>query len=380
MVTQKSNTTATTKAMKKRIRLIVGVFALGLALIIGLVAQHSFAQSPTSVTVSSIRGNGKANCKGKNVPIVFQGDEMRVQLQGFPGNAVVEVNVTRPNGSSFNIQDPTMGVVAFGGRLITPDRFEMDAAGSAYFKYQTDDIWDVGCYTIEAQDRTGSVAGRTAIATIEVVPGITPTPTATSKIAILRSNTDEGFASADQPVEMFGRDFGSGEVITITVTEPDGSRDDPFPDQHTNNAGGFYFEFKFNPDRQTGHYTFTATGATTGFTAQTLFHLKPITTSKTTADMNIVVPPSGKGKQGTEFQFKGQLFDPHANVNIDIQRPDGAMIVPPLPGTSVTTDEMGNFATKITLGKDLPTGDYIFIAKQQPKGELLATTTVTLTP
>ncbi len=349
---------------------VIFTFTLVLALVAGLIAHRSLAQHPTSLAIFNNRGN--TYCDGRVAPIVFQGDTIGIQLRGFPANANVVVNAVYPDERIFNVQ--SVGHVV--GIAENPEgTVSIGNGGSAYFDYVTTNEWPLGCYTFESMDTEKRRLATAAIAVAALgSPEAQPIAGAQSEhdidsewkqpaLMVVNQETGAAVAKAGEQVELFGEGFGANEDIAITITQPDGSvltGNESIPNQRTNNAGEFYFAFKFNEMRPTGRYVFAATGKNSGFRSSVPFELTDESAPAHTWSMvRVVIPPDGRGVQRTVFQVQGQRFVPSERIAIQLTLPDGSKRD---IKDQVTADSTGHFSVNMVLNEQLPAGKYIFVA------------------
>lgn len=358
--------------MKKR--LFAGVFGLAIALVLGVAVRASMAQFPAALTVYSSNGTGM--CDGKPVPMVEQGETIGIQLAGFHQREMVKMSVRFPDDRIFSLYQAT----TLDGEMPLPVGKESniltDVDGGAYFDYPTNLSWPTapneGCYTITAH---GKSSNHQATGKVQVIQqqreDLNPGPF--TVLQVLGDDFGHTMARQGDLVNIYGEGFGASETVEILAISPHGIVMN-FPEQKTNQIGGFHTSFRFSESNSVGTYTFIAKGISSTYSTSTTFTLNPEQINNE-GWAQIVVSFPTKGTQKTTFEIQGRQFRPNESIRMEMVLPDLSIRELPLQ----FADQWGNFSTNVHLDEQLPTGVYLFSAEGE-QSERMATASLTLEP
>lgn len=341
------------------------VLAIGLALLTVLYAQRSSAAA-----VYILRGPASDFCDrtGGQAPAAFQGSIFGSELHGFWDREIVTVTFSFPDGRIFSPDAAELldGVVNMPTNFITS--FQADIAGDLYFEYPTSGKWPYGCYQMTA---FGNSSGQTAVGFLVVKPSGPPqAPASPAKLAVWKNGTFEAAAEHGALVNIHGANFLPNELVGVWVTQPDGTVIG-HPTQVASDAGNFESTFQFTGVHQTGKYTFTAYGLTSGYQVFAPFELRGGTSVPSGwAQLRVAYPfPAQTSQNGNFITVAGSLFSPGEPVGIWLTLPDNS--VRGLP--TQLADGNGDFYADLAIDERLPLGTYKLTASGVNSGRLVIT-------
>lgn len=346
------------------IRVVGAVFALVLAIVIGLAVRPSHAAADLFVL-----GETQAACDatGQTVAAGYQGSQFGVVLRQFWDNEPVFISFVFPDGRVFS-PDASGNL---DGIIDMPlnARFVANSSNGGDF-YQTFTVtnrWPYGSYSIRA---FGAESRRSAQSCFVVAPRIGGEPNAGPTTLLVEDNQTGAVTGLHGAlVNIFGRGFRAQEVVSVWITAPDGTVID-YPQQFTSNVGSFASTFRFTEAYPTGEYAFTALGTTSGYQVISRFRLdaRPSAPSGWAA-MRVAWRFPETARQDQQFEIQGQFFEPGETVSIWATLPDNSVRQLPLQ----QTNHLGEFFALVGLDQRLPTGNYAFTAQGQTSGRLVIT-------
>lgn len=356
-----------------RLRIFAVGFSLMLALVLGIFTYVSSATSATFFTF----GPTTTVCDrtGQTVAAGFQGDTFGIEAQGFWDSEPVFISFTFPDGRVFSpvVTGPNTANTPEGldGLIDMPPNFpwafNANRGGDYSNTFATTAKWPYGCYTLTA---LGASSGRQAAASFVVTPRTGPNPDpGPTTLKVCDNTTGDPSGLHGALVDISGRGFRAGEVISVWMTAPDGAVLD-YPQQQASDVGSFASTFRFNEAYPVGRYAFTALGTQSGYQVIANFDLaaRP-STQNGWAEIRVSSPFPASDGQRTIFEVQGKRFIADERVDIWMTLPDGG--VRGLP--SQFANGFGEFYAEIYLDERLPTGNYAFTAKGAASGHLSIT-------
>jgi hypothetical protein len=243
--------------------------------------------------------------------------------------------------------------------------FSANRGGDYYSTFSTSSKWPYGCYTFTAH---GAWSNREASGDFAMVPQIGAAPNAgPTTLSVQDNTTGDPSGLHGALVDIFGRGFAAREVISVWITQPDGTVID-YPQQQASDVGSFESTFQFTEQHQVGRYAFTALGTLSGYQVISYFDLGARSSTPTGwAQLRVASPYPASGDQRTGFELQGKRFNPYERVDIWVTLPDNA--VRGLP--SQFANEYGEFFAVLYLDERLPTGLYHVTAKGADSGRLV---------
>jgi len=336
------------------------VFTLGIALVALFFVTNSSA-APAYI----VHGATTASCsKTKHdAQAGYQNGIVGSELHGYWRGEHVTVSFEFPDGRLFS------GTAAelLDGVVDMPPNYATDyfanPGGDLYFEHPITNKWPFGCYTFFAH---GDSSNQTAVGNFVVlgqlgVPGPNP-----ATLNVWNNGTSDSFAIHDSLVMIHGANFRPDEGVSIWVTQPNGTVID-YPQQITSNTGSFESTFQFTSVHQTGRYTFTALGISSGYQVFAPFELRPgSSTPSGWATLRVAYPSTNVASPGV-CEIVGSLFAPNERIDLWMTLPgNGVRDLPSQMG-----DDNGNFFATIALDERLPLGHYSITAKGANSGRLV---------
>ncbi len=337
-----------------------------LACAVGLTVVF-FAYRTSAAAVYIVRGPTTAVCSitGQSAPATFQGSIFGSELHGFLDQEGVTISFQFPDGRIFSPDDTRLldGVVDLPPHFALPP-YRADVAGDLYFEFPVTNKWPYGCYRLTA---VGQGSRQTAVGYLVVTPRTGPPPAASpARLAVWNNGTFNAFAFHDDLINIHGANFFPNEVISIWITQPDGTVLD-YPQQVASDIGNFQSSFIFTNVHQTGRYTFTALGTFSGYQVFAPFELRArSSTPSGWAQLRVAFPAQASTRQNGGVAITGALFAPGEYVGLWMTLPNNA--VRSLP--TQVADGNGDFFVVIDLDERLPTGRYSITAKGVSSGRL----------
>lgn len=345
-----------------RTRRFAVVFALGLALVVGLYVRQSAAGA-----LYFVHGPASAACDrtGQTEIASYQDDIFGSELHGFWDQEPVTVSFSFPDGQIFSPDAAYLldGVVNMPTNFTTD--YKADVAGDLYFEYPISNKWPYGCYQMTAY---GNHSGQTAIGFLVVAPRPSAQPGAIpAQLAVWKNGTFEASAEHDALVNIHGTGFYPNEQVGVWITQPDGSVLG-YPTQVASDAGNIESTFQFTSAHQTGKYTFTAYGLTSKYQVFAPFELRGRQSIPSGwAELRVAFPALAETSQnGQAIAVSGTLFKPNEPVGLWITLPDGG--VRGLP--TQRADGNGDFYAVLAIDERLPVGSYKLTASGVESGRL----------
>lgn len=362
----------------RRKRLFIITCSLALGLILTAFSYGAFA-SAAKVTIYTPRGTAFCARSGSQAPAVYQGEIFLVgfdyfRVLGGPTQPEdISVDITFPDGRIFTYLSSYAldGVIDMPTNSPVGSRFAANSAGQLSLNVFVPGQWPYGCYSIRGVGQAGAI--HTNNAYFVVVPGGQPGPSAgTASLQVTRNGVDVAEALQGDLVEVDGRGFIGGELVSIWLTAPDGTVIEMPPGQQVlqaTPAGAFSTSFQFEGKNPIGVYTFTALGQTSGQRVFATFTLRsrPVVPSGP-AQLQVVVPFDRGGPQRTIFYANGSLFWPGERVDLWLTLPDGA--VRGFPST-FADPVAGQFMVELALDERLPVGFYQLTAQGAESRQLV---------
>jgi hypothetical protein len=346
-----------------------GIFYRGIIfvmLIIG-VGTVIFAYRASAAAVYIVRGPTTAPCAltGQSAPATFQNNMFGSELHGFLDQEGVTISFQFPDGRIFSLNDTFFldGVVDLPPHFALPP-YRADVAGDLYFEFPVTNKWPYGCYKLTA---VGQGSRQTAVGYLVVTPRTgPPPPPSPARLAVWNNGTFNAFAFHDDLINIHGANFFPNEVISIWITQPDGTVLD-YPQQVASDIGNFQSSFIFTNVHQTGKYTFTALGTLSGYQVFAPFELRArSSTPSGWAQLRVAYPAQPSTRQNGGIAVTGALFSPGEYVGLWMTLPNNA--VRSLP--TQVADGNGDFFAVIDLDERLPIGRYSITAKGVSSGRL----------
>jgi hypothetical protein len=179
--------------------------------------------------------------------------------------------------------------------------------------------WPYGCYRLTGRGLSSGGAN-TASAFFVVIPGGQPGPSGNATIRATLNGQETNVILQGQILEVDGRGFIGGELVSFWLTAPDGTVIDFPPGQQViraTPAGAVSTSFQFEGKNPVGRYTVTALGNTSGFRAFAHFELRsrPVT-PRGPARLSVVVPFGAQAPQRSIFFATGDLVFPGERVGL----------------------------------------------------------------
>jgi len=335
-------------------------------LLIG-VGTVIFAYRASAAAVYIVRGPTTAPCAltGQSAPATFQDNIFGSELHGFLDQEGVTISFQFPDGRIFSPNDTFFldGVVDLPPHFALPP-YRADVAGDLYFEFPVTNKWPYGCYKLTA---VGQGSRQTAVGYLVVTPRTgPPPPPSPARLAVWNNGTFNAFAFHDDLINIHGANFFPNEVISIWITQPDGTVLD-YPQQVASDTGNFQSSFIFTNVHQTGKYTFTALGTLSGYQVFAPFELRArSSTPSGWAQLRVAYPAQPSTRQNGGIAVTGALFSPGEYVGLWMTLPNNA--VRSLP--TQVADGNGDFFAVIDLDERLPIGRYSITAKGVSSGRL----------
>jgi hypothetical protein len=346
-----------------RARRFALVFALGLALV-----SVFFVHRSSAAAVYILRGPASDSCDrtGSQATATFQDDIFGSELHGFWDRESVTVTFSFPDGRIFSPDAAELldGVVNMPTNFTTI--YQTDVAGDLYFEYPVTGKWPYGCYQMSAY---GNSSGQSAVGFLVIKPrGAPVAPPAPARLAVWKNGTFEAFAEHGALVNIHGANFMPNELVGVWVTQPDGTVIG-HPTQVASDAGNFESTFQFTGVHQTGKYTFTALGLTSGYQVFAPFELRGGTSVPSGwAQLRVAYPfPAETTQNGAGISVAGSLFSPGEPVGIWLTLPDGSVRGLPVQ----LADGNGDFYAVLAIDERLPLGTYDVTASGVNSGRLV---------
>lgn len=342
---------------------IFRIFGVGLLTALVLLTAGRFfvaaTQSKPTITIMTL---GTRTCDALNQPkpAITQSEQFVIEVRGLATSEPVAINLTFPDGRVFS---PTVAQVEGRGGLdgivdtpTDPGFFGQTNAGGTYVNFfQTTSKWPHGCYKVTAQGVTSQIQASEYLV-VEDAP--IPQPEAGPLTLEVQSHVDQQ-TSGEQgvTVDIAGRAFLGGEVITLQMIQPNGTIID-LPAPPVSPLGTFQTSVDLSDDHQVGDHTFVATNSTQHrVSAIFTLHAKVVRTSGPVA-ITLTSPVAAAPVQGQSLQLQGKLFDADAQVTCRVVQPNGAIRTLRV----VQANSLGEFTADLPLDRQLPTGDYTFLA------------------
>jgi hypothetical protein len=353
-----------------RLRHFAIVFTAAVALTVAFFARNSAA-----APLYAVFGPTSAVCDrtGQTVSAGYQGSDFGAEAQGFWDGEPVIISFTFPDGRVFSpeVTNDQLVNTPFGldGVIDMPPNFPWvftaNRGGDYYSTFPTSSKWPYGCYTFTAH---GAWSNREAAGDFVVTPriGAAPNPGPTT-LSVQDNTTGDPSGLHGALVDIFGRGFAAREVVSVWITQPDGTVID-YPQQQASDVGSFESTFQFTEEHQVGRYAFTALGTLSGY--QVIAHFDLGSRSSTPsgwAQLRVASPYPASGDQRTGFELQGKRFDAYERVDVWVTLPDGG--VRGLPSQFV--NQYGEFFAVLYLDERLPTGQYHVTAKGASSGRLV---------
>ena len=341
-------------------------FALVFAAVLALTTVF-FVHRSSAGAVYTVHGPTTASCTttGASAPAGFQEGYFGSELHGFWDRESVEISFEFPDGRFFSPYAAYLldGVVDMPPNYKTV--YDADIAGDLYFEYPITNKWPYGCYTFTA---VGTQSGQSARGQFVVTPrpsaGPAPSPV---KLDVWRNGTFESAGEHDSIANIHGRFFFPNEVISVWVTQPDGTVID-YPQQLASDIGNFESSFTFTNAHMTGRYTFTALGTRSGYQVFAPFELRGrSSTPSGWATLRVAAPYPAATSQNGGIAVTGALFSPDEPVGLWMTLPDNS--VRSLP--TQVADDNGDFYSVIEIDERLPVGRYSVTASGVYSGRLV---------
>jgi hypothetical protein len=361
------------------------MFALSLTIILSMLlvffSYRAFA-SAAQITVFTPQGTALCARSGGFASAVFQGqtfltrfDFFRVLAPPF-GPEPIQVDITFPDGRVFTIpaSQNLDGVIDLPSNFPPESRFTANGAGQLSLTIPVPGDWPYGCYSVSGRGlSSGGINNATSF--FVVIPGGQPGPSGNASLRVTRNGQDLAAALQGEIVEVDGRGFIGGELVSLWITAPDGTVISFPPGQEVvlaTPAGAIATSFQFEGKNPVGRYTFTALGQQSQFRVFASFELRPRPVAERgPAQLHVVVPADLGAPQRTVFFANGDLFFPGERVDLWLTLPDGA--VRGFPST-FADPFAGQFMAELALDERLPTGFYQLTAQGAESRQLVIAT------
>lgn len=353
-------------------------FTIVLAAILVVFSYRALA-SAAQITVFTPQGTALCGRNGSFAPAVFQGqtfmtrfDYYRVLAPPF-GPEPVQVDLTFPDGRVFTIPASQQldGVIDLPFNFPLGSRFAANGAGQFSLTIPVPGEWPYGCYSITGRGlSSGGINNATSF--FVVIPGGQPGPSGNASLRATRNGQEIAAALQGEIVEVDGRGFIGGELVSLWITAPDGAVINFPPGQEVVLAtpgGAISTSFQFEGKNPVGRYTFTALGQRSQFRVFASFELRPRPVAERgPAQLNVVVPADLGAAQRSIFYANGDLFFPGERIDLWLTMPDGA--VRGFPSTFADSFA-GQFMVELALDERLPTGFYQLTAQGAESRQLV---------
>ncbi|MDW8405670.1 hypothetical protein, partial [Chloroflexus sp.] len=365
------------------------LFAAGFSAVIALVLAfftYRAAASQARVTIFTPQGQAQCTVTNAPAPAIFQTQTLLARFDFYRvleppfGPEPIEVDVTFPDGRIF-----TLSAAQFlDGVIDMPTNAQFarftNNAGQLSLNITIPGTWPYGCYRLTGRGLSSGGAN-TASAFFVVIPGGRPGPTGNATLRATLNGQETNVIQQGQILEVDGRGFLGGELVSFWLTAPDGTVIDFPPGQQVVQAttsGAVSTSFQFEGKNPVGRYTVTALGNVSGFRAFAHFELRsrPVT-QRGPARLTVVVPFGAEAPQRSIFYANGDLFFPGERVDLWLTMPDGS--VRGFPST-FADPVAGQFLVELFLDERLPVGFYQLTAQGAVSQQLvIATFTLTQT-
>lgn len=316
-------------------RALMGVFAGGLALLLGLWSYSTFASASLTASPTNPRQNDTVTLTGA----------------GFTPGETVSVWITYPDFTVYGVAE----VVANGdGSFSYP--YLPDFLGATFTP--------TGRYTYTA---FGQSSGREVYATIDVAIGAAPgTSPAVTLTAEPRRDTQGSY------YVFSGSGYGSEEEVAVWLRYPDNHVEDL--GRVISGPGGRIEYVLYVGGAPVGHYAFTALGLRSGANGIAEFDVRVDDLTVATGAAHLRVSPSPDNQRSYAL-FEGYGYQPREIVTVWATLPDYST----LWVGDIQASEDGAFAAVLYLSEQEPVGKRTYTAYGNLSG-LRATADYTLTP
>ncbi len=364
-------------------------FGLGFSIfIVVILGVFVYGSAASQARVEIFTPQGFAQCATINAPApaIFQTQSLLARFDYYRvleppfGPEPVEVDITFPDGRIFTVGASQ----SLDGVIDMPVNVQFarftNNAGQLSLTITVPGTWPYGCYRLTGRGLSSGGAN-TASAFFVVIPGGRPGPSGNASIRATLNGQETNVILQGQILEVDGRGFIGGELVSFWLTAPDGTVIDFPPGQQViqaTPAGAVSTSFQFEGKNPVGRYTVTALGNTSGFRAFAHFELRsrPVT-PRGPARLSVVVPLGAQAPQRSIFYANGDLFFPGERVDLWLTMPDGA--VRGFPST-FADPIAGQFMVELFLDERLPVGFYQLTAQGAVSQQLvIATFTLTQT-
>lgn len=365
------------------------LFAVGFGTVIAFVLAffaYSAAASQARVEIYTPQGQAVCSATGAPAPAIFQTQTLLARFDyyrvlGPPfGPEPIEVDITFPDGRIFTVSAAQF----LDGVIDMPTNVQFarftNNAGQLSLNLTIPGTWPYGCYRLTGRGLSSGGAN-TASAFFVVIPGGRPGPSGTATLRTTLNGQETSVLQQGQILEVDGRGFLGGELVSFWLTAPDGTVINFPPGQQVVQAtpsGAVATSFQFEGKNPVGRYTVTALGNTSGFRVFAHFELqsRPVT-PRGPARLSVVVPFGAAAPQRSIFYANGDLFFPGERVDLWLTMPDGS--VRGFPST-FADPVSGQFLVELFLDERLPVGFYQLTAQGAVSRQLvIATFTLTQT-
>ncbi|MEF3273364.1 MAG: hypothetical protein K6356_03045 [Chloroflexus sp.] len=365
------------------------LFTIGFSTVLALTLAwfvSGTAASRARVEIFTPQGLAPCTATGAPAPAIFQTQTLLARFDYYRvleppfGPEPIEVDLTFPDGRIFTIGAAQL----LDGVIDMPTNVQFarfsNNAGQLSLNITVPGTWPYGCYRLTGRGLSSGGAN-TASAFFVVIPGGRPGPTGTATLRATLNGQDINVIQQGQILEVDGRGFIGGELVSFWLTAPDGTVIDFPPGQAVVQAtpsGAVSTSFQFEGKNPVGRYTITALGNTSGFRVFAHVNLvsRPVT-QRGPAQLSVVVPQGAIAPQRTTFYATGDLFFPGERVDLWLTLPDGA--VRGFPST-FADPVSGQFMVELFLDERLPIGFYQLTAQGAVSQQLvIATFTLTQT-
>lgn len=316
-------------------RALMGVFAGGLALLLGLWTYSTFASASLTAAPANPRQNDTVTLTGA----------------GFSPGEVVSVWITYPDYTVFGVAE-----------IVT------NGDGSFSYPYLPDFLGatftPTGRYTYTA---FGQSSGREVYATIDVAIGAAP---GTSAGVVL---TAEPRRDTQGSYYVFsGTGYGTDEEVAVWLRYPDNHVEDL--GRVTAGPSGRIEYVLYVGGAPVGHYAFTAQGLRNGGTGIAEFDVRVDDLTVATGPANLRVSPSPDNQRSYAL-FEGYGYQPREIVTVWATLPDYST----LWVGDIQASEDGSFVAVLYLSEQEPVGKRTYTAYGNLSGKR-AVADYTLTP
>ncbi|WP_298402627.1 hypothetical protein [uncultured Chloroflexus sp.] len=365
------------------------LFAIGFGTALALVLAcftYGAAASRASVEIFTPQGQAQCAATGAPAPAIFQTQTLLARFDYYRvleppfGPEPIEVDITFPDGRIFTVSAAQF----LDGVIDMPTNVQFarftNNAGQLSLNITIPGTWPYGCYRLTGRG-LGVGGAHTASAFFVVIPGGRPGPTGNATLRATLNGQDTNVLLQGQILEVDGRNFLGGELVSFWLTAPDGTVINFPPGQQVVQAtpsGAVSTSFQFEGKNPVGRYTVTALGNTSGFRVFAHFELKsrPVT-QRGPARLSVVVPFGAEAPQRSIFYANGDLFFPGERVDLWLTLPDSS--VRGFPST-FADPVAGQFLVELFLDERLPVGFYQLTAQGAVSQQLvIATFTLTQT-